>query len=92
MSFLFNIIYAAFDPIALVGGLGIGFLFHKQWAQMAWMLLLFVMPGIGSMLPAHEVHGVLYNGITQFVACCLLVAMSYWVLEYMASQRRVAKY
>jgi hypothetical protein len=91
MSFLFSTARAAIDPIALGGGIFIGFLFHKQWTRMAWMLLLFVMPGIGAVMPASEGHGAFYEGVTQFIAVCLLVAISYWVFENLMTRRRVAK-
>ena len=75
LGFLGAVAAQLLDPIALAAGIFLGYLFYVEWAKLAWGLLLFVIPGIGS-LEAQK-HGFLYDTAAQFLAVCAIEALSY---------------
>ena len=76
------------DPIALVAGIFLGYLFHADWAKLAWGLLLFVIPGMGSM--QAQTHGFFYDTAAQFLAIAAITALSYFVFEHLRTRRKRA--
>ncbi len=76
------------DPVALVMGIFLGYLFHADWAKLAWALLLFGIPGIGSMWRAEGPNGAIYNAAVEFIAICAITALSYWFFEFLRTRRR----
>ena len=54
LGFLGAVAAQGLDPIALAAGIFLGYLFSADWVKLAWGLLLFVIPGIGSLqAPTH---------------------------------------
>ena len=88
LGFLGAVSRFALDPVALGAGLGIGYLFHADFAKLAWMLLLFVVPGIGSMGTPDSRHGAIYAAVAEFIAVCAITALTYWCLEFLRTRRR----
>jgi hypothetical protein len=87
LDFLAAIANAGIEPVSLAAGIAIGFLFHRDWKQLAWPLLLFIVPGMGGLeSPAHG-HGAMYLGAADFIAVCLLTYLSFQVFEYFATRR-----
>jgi hypothetical protein len=76
------------DPIALAAGIFLGYLFHADWAKLAWGLLLFVIPGMGSM--GTQTHGFFYDAAAQFLAISAITALSYRVFEHLRTRRKRA--
>jgi len=91
LSFLTSILAIGTQPLSLVAGLCIGYLFHKDWKQLAWPLLLFIVPGIGGLDFATQTRGVFYLGAVEFIAVGLLASASFWAFEYSAIRRRSSK-
>jgi hypothetical protein len=82
---------AAMAPISLAAGLFIGYLFHKEWNQLAWPLLLFIVPGIGSLDSTAHAHGAVYMAAAEFLAICVLTGGSFWIFEHFANRRQAPK-
>ena len=91
LSFLACVAAAGIEPLSLVAGVSIGYLFYKDWNQLAWPLLLFIVPGIGSLDSSLHAHGAIYSGTAEFIAICLLACASFWSFEYFATRRRAPK-
>ena len=91
LSFLVCIVTAGIEPLSLAAGLTIGYLFHKDWKQLAWPLLLFIVPGIGGFDSAQHAHSAMYMGAAEFIAICLLTFGSFYGLEYFATRRHAPK-
>jgi hypothetical protein len=88
LGFLGAVAAQLLDPIALVAGIFLGYLFHADFAKLAWGLLLFIVPGIGSLQAPKGAHGVLYDAAAQFLAVCVLAGLSYWFFEYRRTRKR----
>jgi hypothetical protein len=91
LSFLAAVVTAGIEPLSLAAGLFLGYLFHKEWKQLAWPLLLFVVPGIGGMDSSPHSHGALYLGVADFIAICLLTGGTFWAFEHFTTRRRAPK-
>jgi hypothetical protein len=91
LEFLFTVLAAAIAPLSLAAGLFVGYLFFKDWKQLAWGLLLFVIPGIGGMDALAKAHGAFYAAAAQFIAISALAFLAFQILEYFANQRRATK-
>ena len=76
------------DPIALSAGIFLGYLFYADMAKLAWGLLLFVIPGMGSL--QTQTHGFPYDTAAQFLAISALAAVSYHVFEHLRTRRKRA--
>ena len=87
LNFFACILGAGIEPLSLIAGLGIGYLFYKDWKQLAWPLLLFVVPGIGSLDATVPAHGAFYLGTANFIAICLLATGSFRVFDYFSTRR-----
>ncbi len=90
VRFLGDVAAFGIDPIALGIGIFLGYLFHADWAKLAWALLLFVVPGMGSMWKVEGPHGAIYNAAAEFIAICAISALSYWFFEFLRTRRRRA--
>jgi hypothetical protein len=91
LDFIFTVLAAAITPLSIGAGLFVGYLFFKDWKQLAWGLLLFVIPGIGGMDALAKTHGVFYAGAAQFIAISTLAFLSFQMLEYFANRRQASK-
>jgi hypothetical protein len=91
LSFLFCIVTAGAQPLSLAAGLFVGYLFFKDWKQLAWGLLLFVIPGIGGMDSSTHAHSAFYLAAAQFFAVCFLAFGSFQAFEYFISRRHASK-
>ena len=79
LDFLADILIFLGSPISWLAGLVLGFLFHKEMRKLGWGLLLFVVPGIGSLsAPSGDT---LYEGTARFISVCCLAAIFYLLLE-----------
>ncbi|MBA2590598.1 MAG: hypothetical protein H0U98_18455 [Alphaproteobacteria bacterium] len=87
-GFLGAVAVQVLDPIALAAGIFLGYLFYADMAKLAWSLLLFVIPGIGSM--QTQTHGFLYDTSAQFLAVCAITALSYHFFEHLRTRRKRA--
>jgi hypothetical protein len=81
MSFLGDVAAYGMDPLALGAGLILGYLFHADFTKLAWLLLLSVIPGIGSMWAPDVRHGTFYYAVAEFLSICAITAVSYWIFE-----------
>lgn len=79
LNFLTDILLLLCSPISLIAGLVLGFLFHKEMRKLGWGLLLFVVPGIGSL--SASAGGAFYDSIARFIAVSCLTAVVYLLLE-----------
>jgi hypothetical protein len=88
LRFLGDAAAYALDPAALATGIFLGYLFHADWVKLAWALLLFVVPGVGSMWKVDGPHGSLYYAAAEFFAICTIVTLSYRFFEFLRTRRR----
>jgi hypothetical protein len=91
LEFCLTVLAAVIAPLSIGAGLFVGYLFFKDWKQLAWGLLLFVIPGIGGMDALAKAHGAFYAGAAQFIAISMLAFLSFQVLEYFANRRQASK-
>lgn len=84
LSFLTSVASFVIEPVTLAAGIAIGYLFHRDWKQLAWPLLLFIVPGMGGLEASNPAHGAVFLGTAQFIAVCLVTFGFFWAFQYFA--------
>jgi hypothetical protein len=68
------------DPVILIGGVVVGYLFFAEMAKLAWGLLLFVLPSLPT-FTAPKNLGFLLDSVAQMAAASIIAALTYWALQ-----------
>jgi hypothetical protein len=70
-----------FDPVIVVSGVLIGYLFHADMKKVAWGLLFFVLPALPTLWRVAD-QGMFLSGVAQLGAASVVAAVCYRGLEF----------
>jgi hypothetical protein len=78
------------DPVILIGGVVVGYLFFAELTKLAWGLLLFILPSLPTFTAPRDL-GFLLDSVAQMAAASVIAALTCWLLQkYQMRPRRQA--